>query len=105
MDEYVEQFVEDTKKKVHIGRRLPRMQYACYAAIIERPFDMANSMDDALLVLDCMADVFSQRWRLYRKQEDANLAGQAMLVASAFRSAETMQTDLSDHDILSGRGV
>lgn len=104
MDEYIEQFVADTKKKVNIKRRLPRIQYECYAAIIEKPFHMADTMDDALLILDCMIDVFTQRWRLYHKQDDANIAGQAMLVANAFRSADTMLSDdRNAHDILKGR--
>ena len=104
MDEYVEQFVADTKKKVGIKRRLPKIQYEAYEMIICEPFHMADTLDDALLILDCIIDTFKKRWYSYGKQEDANLAGHAMMVASAFRSADTLLTeDRNPHDILKGR--
>lgn len=103
MDEYVEQFVEDTKKKIGVKRRLPKVQYDAYWDVVCHPYHLAESEEDALLVLDCIEDTFKRRWYLYHKQEDATLAGQAAMVASAFRSAETMQTEVDPHKQLGGR--
>ena len=102
MDEYVERFVEDTRKKVNVKRRLPEIQYEAYESVICEPYHMADNYDEALFILDCIAETFRNRWFLYHKQEDANVAAHAQMVASAFRSAETLRTT-SGHDILKGR--
>lgn len=106
MDEYVEKFVADTRRKVGIRRRLRKEDYLAYDDVISHPYHMADSTDDALLILDCIEDTFRRRWMLYGKQEDANLAGHAAMVSSAFRSAETLVTSdepVNPHDLLKGK--
>ena len=102
MDDYVLQFVRDTEKKINVKRRLPKFQYEAYEAVIHAPYHLADTEEEALLVLDCISETFRNRWFLYGKQEDANVAAHAQMVASAFRSAETLQTT-SNHDILKGK--
>lgn len=92
MDEYLQQFVEDTQKKVNVKRRLPKIQYDAYDSVICEPYHMADTYDEALLLLDCIAETFRTRWSLYHRQEDANIAAHASMVASAFRSSETLRT-------------
>lgn len=102
MDDYVIQFINDTQKKVNVKRRLPKIQYEAYEDVISSPYHLADNEEEALVILDCISETFRNRWFLYHKQEDANLAAHAQMVASAFRSAETLHTS-NNHDILKGK--
>ena len=53
---------------------------------------MADTDSDALLVLDCISDVFKRRYDKYQINKDADIAAYAMIVASAFRSRDRLKT-------------
>ena len=92
MDKYVLDFVESTKRKLDVEGPLPEVQYLGYIDCICEPYHMADNDDEALLILDCIADVFKRRWERTRYDRDADISAYALIVESAFRSSETIKT-------------
>ena len=92
MDDYIKECVVSTWAKVNQDGELPEIQYDAYIDMIAEPYMMADTDSDALLILDCISDVFKRRYDKYQINKDADIAAYAMIVASAFRSRDRLKT-------------
>ena len=92
MDAYIKECVVSTWGKINYEGELPEIQYDAYIDMIAEPYLMADNDADALLILDCISDVFKRRYERYQVQKDADIAAYAMIVASAFRSRDRLMT-------------
>lgn len=92
MDDYIKECVVSTWAKINYEGELPAIQYDAYIDMIAEPYLMADNDADALLVLDCISDVFRRRHERYKVSKDADIAAYAMIVASAFRSRDRLMT-------------
>lgn len=92
MDDYIKDCVVSTWAKINYEGELPAIQYDAYIDMIAEPYLMADTDADALLVLDCISDVFKRRYEKYEVNKDADIAAYAMIVASAFRSRDRLMT-------------
>lgn len=92
MDCYIKECVVSTWAKINHEGELPAIQYDAYIDMIAEPYLMADTDEDALLILDCISDVFKRRYEKYKVPKDADIAAYAMIVASAFRSRDRLKT-------------